>query len=316
MKRIFCTVTTLLLLLSSFACQPTPERDIIVNKGDGSFERALFAESQEEWGSFSKEELIWKQDYNNNNLHINIDTKIEISDSREYPVIKVQNGAFTDEDMRKVLSLFITDPIGIREGAESKKLRAEDIEYIYGLELAAIPEDDKEWLDNHNEWKKRQLEEWVQLPDDAPFTPISALPTSLFGQYTIQSASGKDVVTQFNEQNLLVGYGQSMQDYYCEGLRYDWQPLDDCGISKESAINLTLEFLHNLGLDYLGVESCVRAQSIGADATPVYQVALSRGNGGIPLGYEWYGISYSLSLESENQYAPPLALGSSVCICE
>ena len=41
MKRISAIGMTLLLLLYSFACQPTPDKPIVINKNDGRIEEIL-----------------------------------------------------------------------------------------------------------------------------------------------------------------------------------------------------------------------------------------------------------------------------------
>jgi outer membrane biogenesis lipoprotein LolB len=116
MKKVLPLFFLAVLMLS--ACQPTPEEDIVVNKGDSSYIAATatgadpFSEVQ------SKYELSFSSD--DQSVVVNIDASVKVPDIDRIPLAALTPRMFTQDEVDKIIgALMQNQPLYEPRGPES-----------------------------------------------------------------------------------------------------------------------------------------------------------------------------------------------------
>ena len=128
-----------ILCLAAFACQPTPEAEIVVNKGDHIAENIIRetkapvqptpqssaaageTEAPETFengtGTFTAPER-WTDEIRTKYIKVKIDTEILTSGQTVFPVRTVRRTGFTKEMMQPIVDAMFPDAIAYREGID------------------------------------------------------------------------------------------------------------------------------------------------------------------------------------------------------
>ena len=137
-KILVLLVTAMMLITCVLtACQPTPEEEIVIGKGDNTLEEAIagtpLPEStlvdKEQTGDTSPTNMVlsehWQDTLFENNVTIDIDADVYVPNVSAYPVYEVAP-YFTDEALaRKLISVLAKDAVEVHNGAY---LQPEDYE--------------------------------------------------------------------------------------------------------------------------------------------------------------------------------------------
>lgn len=121
MKKLLVLCLAFLLL----ACVPTPDREAIVNRADGSMEQALSAPRAEAYRYDAPPH--WTETISMKNLEIRIDAEIDLNDTDVHPVQTIKRHAFTCEDVMNLLNAAFSGPFELRENRYSISEIEEDI---------------------------------------------------------------------------------------------------------------------------------------------------------------------------------------------
>ncbi len=101
-------VALLMLCISVFtACQPTPDKPVVVNKNDGKLEEKI-AQTVEPQASYEAPTQI-KDTLTKNNTTVSIDADVIIPDVTAFPVYEVQPIGFTQEQVDTIGSVLLGD---------------------------------------------------------------------------------------------------------------------------------------------------------------------------------------------------------------
>ena len=93
MKRTLCILCALLAVLPPLsACQPTPEEDVVVNKGDGTMEAAVAAPAAAPYRYEAPER--WVETFTARDQTVRIDAGVEVPDDEYHPVLLVERRSF------------------------------------------------------------------------------------------------------------------------------------------------------------------------------------------------------------------------------
>ena len=93
MKRTLCILCALLaVLLPLSACQPTPEEDVVVNKGEGTMEAAVAAPAAAPYRYEAPER--WVETFTARDQTVRIDAGVEVPDDEYHPVLLVERRSF------------------------------------------------------------------------------------------------------------------------------------------------------------------------------------------------------------------------------
>lgn len=129
MKRFLSLTIALLLCLGLAACQPTPEEEIVTNKGDGVMEEKIFATAVPTAEGNAEEEASavptavpfekvshWTETVSVNDvLAVEIDCDVEWGEGYQYHVEKNLPGTFTREQIAAMANTFFDGVESIRE---------------------------------------------------------------------------------------------------------------------------------------------------------------------------------------------------------
>ena len=99
-----------LAMLGAFllgACQPTPEKEIVVNKNDGALESAIAASAQP--GENPATEERWQDEFSRKNFTVTVDAKIVTPETDSIPLYHIRSRAFTQEELEKFTEVFFGD---------------------------------------------------------------------------------------------------------------------------------------------------------------------------------------------------------------
>jgi beta-lactamase regulating signal transducer with metallopeptidase domain len=124
--KMSAAVLACILTVACFttACQPTPEKAVVVNKADGALETKLTqAPASAPAGKSLRETLgvperwVDSFDFSNGKIKFSVDTPIEVPDAQKVPVAEVSPAAFTQEQVDKMVSvLFKESPLYAPQG--------------------------------------------------------------------------------------------------------------------------------------------------------------------------------------------------------
>ena len=126
MKRICAALLTGLFLLLT-ACQPTPEEDIVVNKGDGTLEAAIAATAVP-----SEQPLLpvdevgqrvghWTDELTICGLTCTIDADIVLPDNKIFPVYRVRQRPLDAKTVTETLATLLAGATGARETTRTRE---------------------------------------------------------------------------------------------------------------------------------------------------------------------------------------------------
>ena len=99
-----------IVMLGAFllgACQPTPEKEIVVNKNDGALESAIVASAQP--GENPATEERWQDEFSRKNFTVTVDAKIVTPETDSIPLYHIRSLAFTQEKLEKFTEVFFGD---------------------------------------------------------------------------------------------------------------------------------------------------------------------------------------------------------------
>lgn len=134
MKRMLSLILAAVTLLMCTACQPTPEEEVVFNKGDGVMEEKIFATDAPVKEDTGKEEEAaaeptavpvekvshWTETFQVNDVFaVEVDTDVEWGEGNEYHVEKYLPGTFTAEKIAEIGTVFFGGVESIREQEKS-----------------------------------------------------------------------------------------------------------------------------------------------------------------------------------------------------
>lgn len=131
MKRAICFVLAVVMLVALCACQPTPEKEIVANKGDGVLEQRI-SEAQEQEKQTQREQLqsqaspvptptpqpyehpdTWMLELDLTNFFVHIQAEVEVPQGA-YPVVRLSQSDFSEKE--EILSTLLTRMMGEATG--------------------------------------------------------------------------------------------------------------------------------------------------------------------------------------------------------
>lgn len=132
------------------ACQPTPDKPIIVQKNDGKLEEKI---AQPPLTSYKMYEAPphWKETYQREKLTVEFDTDITLPNADKYPVIKVEPVQFTQQRVDELVNYFAAGKkLYLYPDVKTKAEYAQEIiEAKRGQEVDGkyvVTEDSKDWV--------------------------------------------------------------------------------------------------------------------------------------------------------------------------
>lgn len=209
MKRTACWACLVMACLSvSTACQPTPERAPVVNKGEGKYEQELQEAQEREKNSKNPGTAEtpspyahlahWSESLDLPNFSVNIDADVEVPEKNTFPVYRVEGVRFSKQTdaLPGILNALIQDANGVRSGGMTREECSKKIIYLqlgrYDSELMKyVPYTPQEQEEADTEISAlNKLMETAPSEDD--YSPLTGgLHTDAPSDYVYHTKSGK-----------------------------------------------------------------------------------------------------------------------------
>lgn len=287
MKKLITIFLTLFMLISTAACQPTPEQAIVVKKDT---ERMIEQAAQPSNGAAIDEVGIPEGRYTfsaeglNGRLRTNVDAEIEAPVAQAMPIVRVEQGGFSQELVTKIFNYLFAGKTAYESGdniiakADAEKFLLEAKQRLENGSYAAqgYTEDECKALIAELE------EQYRSAPDTVPESPVSSGDMTLknmenAGEYLFLDVSTKgeaqdgtyrtlSVSTPFSQAARRSGFGTHLfYNYYPHGdvlPNYNTQGIvridNDKDLPEEARSKLTIgiddarlmcdEFFSSIGL--------------------------------------------------------------------
>lgn len=345
MKRVVRFVIGLLILcLALTACQPTPEEEIVTNKGDGVMEEKIFATAVPTAEVNAEEEVSpeptavpfekvehWTETFNvNDNFTVEIDCDVEWGEGYTYSVEKFLPGTFTGEQVIEIGNTFFGGVESIREQETSydellEKLKDLEQGSYEGKDADGNPifePYDRSYKKEQSNKLKAQLAETPTESTYIPFTienlPIAEETRSGFtikkadgteGRIGVSLFEGKSKITFENyTKGGTTSAAAIQQEILLSGGEY-YDTLPEPSITAEEAITMADAFLASVGLanTECSYSEKVRLGKFGeaySEGWYLEYAPMLKGTRGINL-YA-YQKNYLINSELANSYSRPL----------
>lgn len=126
LNAVFLCIGTLLLT----ACQPTPEKEVVQNRKDGTLEQAIVATAAPTYAPDEKYEAPdkWTEELEFRGEKIYIDADIEVPDGDSFEVLTITTNEFTKEETIVLVHSLLGEKLEIREQERSYDELLEDLE--------------------------------------------------------------------------------------------------------------------------------------------------------------------------------------------
>ena len=329
-SRIRALLLTLAALLA--ACQPTPEEDVVVNKGDGTLEEAIAAEALPP-ARYEAPETLRLDPFGTETFQVVVDAEVCVPDVERYPIVEVVLRTVT-ADWARDMMYKMADGKTIHTYQNEVPTTKEQIEGEITLlqQQLANPDaylpagaDEQTRAAAEKEWREL-LEAWETLYQEAPdtFEPreidMSDAAFRTASEFRGAVESGKQRETYLSvtawyggpggnvEYNNLVDVGMPFHF----DMDSDLTNLNDVTISAEEAVQIGLDFLAQLGETDFAPALIVAGYcdpEWGTDPIPLeewpqcYQVQFTRSVAGVPATYreEHYD---GIGADGRERYAP------------
>ena len=329
-SRIRALLLTLAALL--VACQPTPEEEPVVNKGDGALEEAIAAEALPP-ARYEAPETLRLDPFGTETFQVVVDAEVCVPDVERYPIVEVVLRTITADWARdmmykmadgKTIHTYQNEVPTTKEQIEGEitllqqQLANPDAYLPAGADEQTRAEAEKEW--------RELLEAWETLYQEAPdtFEPrevdMSDAAFRTVPEFRGAVDFGKQRETYLSvtawyggpggnvEYNNLVDVGMPFHFDMDSALT----DLNDVTISAEEAVQIGLDFLAQLGETDFAPALIVAGYcdpEWGTDPIPLeewpqcYQIQFTRSVAGVPATYreEHYD---GIGADGRERYAP------------
>ena len=327
-KAMSCLLAAALLA----ACQPTPEEEPVVNKGDGTLEEAIAAEALPP-ARYEAPETLRLDPFGTETFQVVVDAEVCVPDVERYPIVEVVLRTVT-ADWARDMMYKMADGKTIHTYQNEVPTTKEQIEGEITLlqQQLANPDaylpagaDEQTRAAAEKEWREL-LEAWETLYQEAPdtFEPrevdMSDAAFRTASEFRGAVESGKQRETYLSvtawyggpggnvEYNNLVDVGMPFHF----DMDSDLTDLNDVTISAEEAVQIGLDFLAQLGETDFAPALIVAGYcdpEWGTDPIPLeewpqcYQIQFTRSVAGVPATYreEHYD---GIGADGRERYAP------------
>ena len=322
MKRTLCILCALLAVLPPLsACQPTPEEDVVVNKGEGTMEAAVAAPAAAPYRYEAPER--WVETFTARDQTVRIDAGVGVPDDEYHPVLLVERRSFDAQQAVDYYTALFGEGVELRENQYSYAEVLTDLQNtMKGMFVEIDPETGEQiWApyEGQEEEIARLQQLLAETPAEDTFVPLTAetMPFPLTeGMLRLPDGSSRYVyctgtLCRIRRFRSVVTHNEN---WVMQGEATPGEPahaLENIRITEEEAVAMGDEVIAALGMaDEMRVGSIIRARGV-EDYT--HQV-LGEGylldyvlcpEGTIPYHYDRYVESNSLRLPEEEEYARP-----------
>ena len=322
MKRTLCILCALLAVLPPLsACQPTPEEDVVVNKGEGTMEAAVAAPAAAPYRYEAPER--WVETFTARDQTVRIDAGVEVPDDEYHPVLLVERRSFDAQQAVDYYTALFGEGVELRENQYSYAEVLTDLQNtMKGMFVEIDPETGEQiWApyEGQEEEIARLQQLLAETPAEDTFVPLTAetMPFPLTeGMLRLPDGSSRYVyctgtLCRIRRFRSVVTHNEN---WVMQGEATPGEPahaLENIRITEEEAVAMGDEVVAALGMaDEMRVGSIIRARGIESYTYKVHGEGYLLTYVPSPEGteaycYERYFENNSLYLPEGDEYARP-----------
>lgn len=234
-----------IIALTMAACQPTPEKPVVVNKNDGKLEE-IIAKSPEPSSVPYEAPEAWNTEFEvfGGKMKVYVDAPVE-TPGVNAPVAKISPHYFTQEEADKLIKFFLKDAEPI--SGDRPRTKEELTEELFQLR-EKIQSGDYEGTDEQAEWETDNYEEQIRSApasvEDEPAPPfVDGKGFAVAGK----NSDAKVIVSMSKDEHH--ASAQCWFDHKVEV--YTKANMKALNVTEEEAIKQSDKFIADLGADYM-----------------------------------------------------------------
>lgn len=313
------TAVSFLVVLA--ACQPTPTKEPVINRGDGVLEQAIAAAPAAPYCYEAPER--WEETLEIRGQKVVIDASVELPDTEIFPVFTIRNSTFDRQQMIAMLETVYGKAAGLREGLISYDEVLEDMQSVYRGIYAGINAETGEVLWVPFEDEEEQIASFQRrlagLDTEDVFIPL--IPENLdfpFERRAIRLADDTQIYANFYHNYCYIHRyrkgGMQLEHWVLQGDAIAGErphKLEHIRISEQEAKALGDDLIARLGRLDFALASAEKARIVDENSLQVlaegYRLTyVPNVTGTLPCYYEsFYGNHTVYLAEDEVAYAPP-----------
>lgn len=174
MKKKLSTFLAILLIVFA-ACQPTPDNEVVVNKGDKKAENVIFHSEENEVTALVCPEVWQEEGEVHKTMTLHIDAEIEVGEGDEHPVYTIQRRKLDEQTVLNVIRAVFPDADALRVEEQSYEELVAELEAIQKGEFEGYDEAGNEILtpyENEAELLAEVHDKIAQTPTKSTFLDL------------------------------------------------------------------------------------------------------------------------------------------------
>ncbi len=307
------------------ACQPTPDKAVVVNKGEDKLASVINStpvpkETYQAPAQYKQE----AQSFYDGMLSVSLDMQVETPDVSAYPVYAVQDADFTQQQVNRIVSALTKDkPLEYDDERATKQEITERFLLPAKKELADA-KNGKTYSDERANITIDQLQEnvdnieqWIaEAPETKDVHSVTPEEYTSSGMLSAAVDMGKSKPATLK----ITKNGQSFTNVqFNNGIEYIyngfWEPAGDLPLktTKEQAVAIATQLVTDMGADGFQLAAVGKTTRLGSEFdisseayqnTMAYSVVFTRTVDGIPLTYTPIdSVGLSIEKSDEKRYA-------------
>lgn len=335
---LFCV--SAIMLLS--ACQPTPDTELVVNKGDGVYEQKIDSAKKKESSHTKIEpsaespsadeqpyvfESHWTDTVSLRNFDVNIDVDIEAPVTALFPVYRVKASQFelVDERLQAICNALMGEVVAERLGGATMQDLKEQLEE---LQKGRYDSETKTWIPydktTYEVLSEDILKEMETAPDEKDFVEISDIQVQSFPfTKTFMTEDGTLWEIEYAEKNLHISRNvrgfEQYERWVIDGDALAGEEkgttLQNVSCTEETARQFVDDFFKTIHIGDMGISSIEKGRIVDIDTSEVLKegwiVECARKGGVCPaFNYKYYANSSGDLRFQEETYSAGLSAES------
>lgn len=322
MKRTVNLFLVLMLLVTCTACQPTPEEEIVYNRGDGKLEQAIVATAAPTYAPKEAYEAPekWEETLEIRGRTVNINAEVIVADTTSYPVITINQNYFTESEALDFFKTMLGDTVEVRQQQRSYDELLEDLLAVERGHYKGEDDDTGEIIFGPYAGQEADIAEIKELlaetsPEET-YEPLKNM-FPMEAQTALKDAEGnKWYGYWYNRGAQFCAYRRrtiQMESWIIDEGGYPGEEphaLENIKVSLEDAVKMADQWVERLGKGEFVYVSAEKARALEGETYTVlsegyYLTYVRNVAGGVPLFYDYYHKPFDLNLtQDECNYAP------------
>lgn len=262
-------IACLILILTFFGCQATPDKPAVVNKNDGKLEEIINTAPNTESEQITNIKK-WEEQYSIHNLECKISADVILPDTVVFPVFEIKKFLFNAEFTDNILKYFTRGATGVRETSTTKE---ELTAQLIAAKRGVYVEDDKgaRWEEYEGQQQRiAELEEQIKNASSEVFGPIqnAVIPVPFDNTYSMPtgakifvSASEKQILINTEKYGVIQGESWLKDGGAIPGEKAG-ATIDNIKINKDRALQILNAFISDIGIKDYGIASVEKARIV------------------------------------------------------